>query len=228
MVGADAVAASAPTIDARAVRLSYAGAPVLDVESFSVASGEVVCIVGRSGSGKTSFLQCLSGLIRADGGEITLAGERLDSLSEQARAQLRGRHAGFVFQSADLVPELTLAENIELPLRLARVGRTERRARVQSLVDDLGIAEAAGRRFHEVSGGQAQRAAIGRAVANAPAVVFADEPTGALDSTNRAAALDLLIGLARSQGSCLVIVTHDETVAAAADRVVTMADGRLV
>jgi putative ABC transport system ATP-binding protein len=196
--------------------------------SATIAPGEIVALVGPSGSGKSSLLYCLAGLIPPDQGKVTFNGVDLVALSDDERSDLRREHFGFVFQFGELVPELTLRENIALTLELNGVPRRERRATVRDLIDRLDLSAHADRRPVRVSGGQAQRAALARAVAHRPAVVFADEPTGALDSRNGAIVLDLLVRLARDDGSAVVLVTHDERVAARADRVIRMNDGRCV
>ncbi|MFF0295927.1 ABC transporter ATP-binding protein [Kitasatospora sp. NPDC004615] len=204
---------------------SFQTARVLDGVTLSVDAGEAVALVGPSGSGKTTLLYCLAGLIRPDRGEITFRGRPLSGLTDDERSELRRTDFGFIFQSSDLVAELTIAENVALPLELLGVPKPERRERVAALLDRLGLTEHADRRPAKVSGGQAQRAAVARAVVHRPAVVFADEPTGALDSANGAVVIDLLWELAREQGSAVVLVTHDPAVARKADRTITLLDG---
>jgi putative ABC transport system ATP-binding protein len=210
------------------IHLTYGDTVALAGASATVAPGEIVAIVGPSGSGKSSLLYCIAGLISPDQGKVTFNGIDLLALTDDERSDLRRSHFGFVFQFADLVPELTLRENVALTLEINGVPRRERRAKVHELIERLGLSAHADRRPARVSGGQAQRAAVARAVAHRPAVVFADEPTGALDSRNGAIVLDLLVRLARDDGSAVVLVTHDERVAARADRVVRMNDGRCV
>ncbi|WP_300681530.1 ABC transporter ATP-binding protein [Nocardioides sp.] len=210
---------------ADALTLAYGHQPVLTGLSLRFADSEATAITGPSGSGKTSLLYCLSGLERPDSGTVTLLGHDLADLSADQLADLRLRHVGFVFQSADLVPELTLRQNIALPLQLARRPRREVTARVDELIALLGITESADRRPSQVSGGQAQRCAVGRAVAARPAVVFADEPTGALDRAHRDVVLDLLLHQVAEIGSLLVTVTHDPDVADRFDRQIVLTDG---
>ena len=210
------------------LHLTYGATVALAGASATVAPGEILAVVGPSGSGKSSLLYCLAGLFKPDRGEVRFGDVSLSRLSDEERSDLRRSRFGFVFQFSELVPELTLRENITLPLELNKYPRRRRKAIVDELVEKLGLTEHADRRPSNVSGGQAQRAAVARAVVHRPAVVFADEPTGSLDSANGAVVLDLLVGLARDEGAAVVLVTHDATVAARADRVIQMSDGRCV
>ncbi|GEA85992.1 MULTISPECIES: ABC transporter ATP-binding protein [Cellulomonas] len=209
------------------VVVRFGATPALSGASMSVSSGEAVALVGPSGAGKSTLLLCLAGLERPSAGAVQYSGSDLAGLRVEDLAQLRLREFGFVFQGGDLMAELTLAENVELPLRLAGASRRDARARASRLLDELGVADAAGRRPGEVSGGQAQRAAVARAVAHAPAVVFADEPTGALDSVNARAVLEVLLAATRAVGASLVMVTHDRSLATLTDRVLEVHDGRV-
>ncbi|MFJ4679531.1 ABC transporter ATP-binding protein [Kitasatospora sp. NPDC088783] len=206
---------------------SFQAARVLDGVSVSVDAGEAVALVGPSGSGKTTLLYCLAGLIQPDSGKVAFQGRTLADLGDDARSELRRSSFGFIFQSSELVPELTIAENIALPLELLKVPKAERQERVGTLLDRLGLTRQAGQRPARVSGGQAQRAAVARAVIHRPAVVFADEPTGALDSANGAVVIDLLWELAREQNSAVVLVTHDHALAQSADRTIALLDGAI-
>lgn len=172
------------------------------------------------------MLYCMAGLLQPDSGEVFLDGQDLCRMSDDERSDLRREKFGFVFQFADLVPELTLRENIELPLTLNKVGRRARKQRVGELIGELGLDGQADRRPAFVSGGQAQRAAVARALAHRPRVLFADEPTGALDTENGIIVFDALLELAGGSGSAVVLVTHDQDLAARAHRVVAMRDGR--
>jgi len=205
--------------------LSYGRTVALASASATVRRGEVVAVRGPSGSGKSTMLQCMAGLVRPDSGVVTFDGTELTSLSERTRSRLRLREFGFVFQYSELVPELTLRENVTLPLELTGSPRARRAGRVAELLDRLGIVAEADRRPAQVSGGQAQRAAVARAIVHRPRVVFADEPTGALDGGNSTVVLDLLMTLAREDGAAVVLVTHDTTVAERAERTVVMCDG---
>lgn len=184
--------------------------------------------MGKSGSGKSSLLYCLAGIVAPDSGRVMYKGAELSTLDDDGRSLLRRRDFGFVFQFGELVPELTLAENIALPLQLSKVPRGELRARVQRILNGLGIEQEADRRPAQVSGGQAQRAAVGRALVHRPSVVFADEPTGSLDADNSERVLGQFVDLARDTGAAVVIVTHEEPVAAVADRVLHVVDGVVV
>jgi len=199
---------------------------VLDDAAIDVAAGELVAVVGRSGSGKSTLLHLLGGLDRAETGTIEVAGERIDGRSERDLARLRARHIGFVFQFFHLVPELTGGENVALAARLpdAALGAARHAA---ALVERLGLAEAAGRRPHELSGGEQQRFALARALVNDPALVLADEPTGNLDPAAGALVLELLREVA-DEGRAVVLVTHDDGATATADRTLRLHEGRLV
>jgi putative ABC transport system ATP-binding protein len=212
---------------ARGICLSYGETRALHDVTLEIHAGERLALMGPSASGKSSLLHCLSGVLVPDSGEVFTGGERLDRLSESARSRLRVRHMGMVFQFGDLVPELTLAENVMLPLLF--LGRTRRSARPEALamLDRLGVADVADKRSGAVSGGQAQRAAIARALVHEPRIVFADEPTGALDSVTAERVLDTLVAVTRDCGAALLVVTHDNLVASHLDRHVTLRDGRI-
>jgi ABC-type lipoprotein export system ATPase subunit len=196
---------------------------VLDGVALDVDAGEVVAVLGRSGSGKSTLLHLLGGLDRPDAGEILLVGEELTAQGARALARTRLRHVGFVFQSFHLVEELTGAENVMLPARLPGAPPGGRR-RARKLIDELGLAEVADHRPHELSGGEQQRFAIARALVNDPELVLADEPTGNLDAENGAGVLELLRNLSRR---AVVIVTHEPEAAAIADRVLELRQGQL-
>jgi putative ABC transport system ATP-binding protein len=193
----------------------------------TVTAGEWVAVMGRSGSGKSTLLHLLGGLDVPTAGSVEIAGTVISRRSESWRARFRRRHIGYVFQQYNLVDDLTVAGNVELPLRL--VGRSRRRARQEArrLLARIGLEDRATASPAELSGGEQQRVAIMRALAAEPSLLLADEPTGALDSQAAAIVVDLL-GAARRQGQTIIMVTHDASVAAAADRVVEMSDGRLV
>jgi ABC-type lipoprotein export system ATPase subunit len=203
----------------RAARTVLAGADL------DVAAGELVAIVGRSGSGKSTLLHLLAGLDRADSGTISIAGSRIDGVSDREVTALRGRAIGFVFQFFHLVPELTGEQNVVLPTRLGSANGSLRRA--QELIDRLDLREVAGSLPHELSGGEQQRFAIARALVNDPPVVLADEPIGNLDPASGAVVLALLRGIA-DEGRAVAMVTHQPEASAIADRVVRLEDGRLV
>lgn len=215
-------------LEGKSLMFSYGENPVLRGVSVSVPPGESIAIQGPSGCGKSTLLMVLSGLERPSGGTVTFAGQDLWSLGDRARDSLRLKRVGFVFQDANLVPELSLLDNVALPLDLIGVPHREARARAATLIERLGLAEAAGRRPSVVSGGQRQRAAVARAAIASPAVIFADEPTGALDSSAGAQVLELLLELVHDLGAALLLVTHDAEVAGSAHRRVAMRDGLLV
>lgn len=200
----------------------------LDAASLSIEAGELIAVVGRSGSGKSTLLHCLAGIVIPTSGSVRFCGQRIGDWSERRRSDWRLRHVGLVFQFGDLVPELSLAENVELPLLLAGVERRELRRRAGGMLERLEIATVAKRRPAEVSGGQSQRAAIARALVHGPAVVLADEPTGALDSATGQLVLEALLDAAREQNSAVVLVTHEARLSSCCDREITLSDGTVV
>lgn len=204
---------------------SYGATRVLRDVDFVIDPGEVVSVMGPSGSGKSTLLHLLAGLLVPDAGEVYLDGGRIDRLPERRRAGLRLRRIGFVFQFGDLVPELSLVENVELPLRVTGTRARRARRRATEMLDRLGVADLADRRVSEVSGGQAQRAAVARALVHQPAVVLADEPTGSLDTVTGELVLEALVGAAREQEAAVVLVTHELSVASWAQRSVLLRDG---
>ncbi|MEO3855204.1 ABC transporter ATP-binding protein [Acrocarpospora sp. B8E8] len=205
------------------------GVPVPAVRGvdFTVEAGEFVAIMGPSGSGKSTLVHMLGGLDVRTSGEIWLDGKRVDTLSESAWAVLRRRKIGFVFQFYNLVTNMTVADNVELPALLAGMSPREARERREYLLGELGLTERAYAAPAELSGGEQQRVALARALANGPQLLLADEPTGNLDSRNTRDVLKLL-GEVHGQGQTIVVVTHDAKVASKADRVVTLADGMIV
>ncbi len=196
--------------------------------SFSVVPGEMVAIMGPSGSGKTTLLNCLSGLDAIDGGEVLIEGVALREMSDVERTDHRARRMGFVFQFYNLMPVLTAVENVELPLLVARVPTKRARAMALDALEMVGLAERAAHFPEELSGGQRQRATIARALVNKPAIVWADEPTGDLDSENASEIVALMRRLNDEHGLTFLIVTHDISVGRATDRIVRMIDGQIV
>ncbi|MDP8923699.1 MAG: ABC transporter ATP-binding protein [Chloroflexota bacterium] len=194
----------------------------------TVERGEIVAIMGPSGCGKTTLLHCLSGLDDFDAGEVLLAGTLLKRMSDDQKAEFRARTTGFVFQAYNLLPVLTAVENVELPLLLAGVRGREARERARAVLDAVGLSAQTGHRPSELSGGQQQRVAIARALVNDPAVVWADEPTGNLDSESAEDILDLLVALNATKQQTFVLVTHAPQVAERAHRILRMRDGRIV
>lgn len=215
-------------LQGKALGLSLGATSILRGVDVTVEAGEVITIMGPSGSGKSTLLHVLAGLLRPDDGEVLFEGGRIDSLSERARSTLRLKRMGFVFQFGDLIPELTLEENVELPLRLTGVSRASARDRAVEMLSSLAIDQVSHRRADEVSGGQAQRAAVARALVHRPAIVFADEPTGSLDTLSGELVLEALVSAARQEGAAVVLVTHEPKVAAYADRAVVLRDGLTV
>ncbi|WP_328424029.1 ABC transporter ATP-binding protein [Micromonospora sp. NBC_00389] len=197
----------------------------LDGVTTSFASGTFTAVMGPSGSGKSTLLHCAAGLDHPTEGTVTIDGIRLNDLSEDELTRLRRDRIGFVFQAFNLLSTLTAAQNVELPLRLA--GRRPPARDVAAALDAVGLADRAGHRPSELSGGEQQRVAVARALITRPAVVFADEPTGALDSAASRQVLRLLRALVNEHGQTVVMVTHDPSAAAYADRVLLLADGRL-
>jgi putative ABC transport system ATP-binding protein len=199
----------------------------LDDISLGVAAGDFVAIAGPSGSGKTTLLNLIGGLDTPTSGEIRIDGEAVSALSAGARADLRARKLGFVFQTFNLLPVLTAWENVEYPLLIHRRGSGDRRARVSAALTQVGLADRAYHRPPELSGGQQQRVAIARALVGEPKLVLADEPTANLDSATGRDIVDLMRRLNRERGVTFVFSTHDARIMSAADRVVEISDGRL-
>ena len=216
-----------PLIEAREVHLSFGPTPALRGASLAVAAGEVVAVMGPSGSGKSTLLHCLAGILIPDDGEIYFDGRRTDLLGETERSGLRRDRFGFVFQFGQLVPELTTEENIALPLLLSGVRRSAALAQARGWLERLELDGLQQRRSGELSGGQAQRVALGRGLVAQPTVLFADEPTGSLDSLTGERMMELLSAAVREQGTTVVLVTHEPRVAAYADREVMVRDGRI-
>ncbi|MFJ2771152.1 ABC transporter ATP-binding protein [Streptomyces sp. NPDC087300] len=217
--------ASEAAVRLRAVRRSYRDVVALDGVDLTVRAGSFVAIMGPSGSGKSTLLQCAAGLDRPTSGSVEVGGTELTGLSERRRTLLRRDLIGFVFQSFNLLPSLTAAQNVALPLRLAR--RRPSRAEVHEALDRVGLAGRAGHRPGELSGGQQQRVALARALVSRPAVLFGDEPTGALDTTTSRQVLTLLRELVDHEDQTTLMVTHDPVAASYADRVVFLVDGRV-
>jgi putative ABC transport system ATP-binding protein len=223
---ADPAGAADPVLTAVDLHRSFGATPALTGASVRVAGGEIVAIMGPSGSGKSTLLHCLAGILVPDRGTVRYRRQDLGALSDRSRSELRRREFGFVFQFGQLVPELSCLANVALPLRLARVGRRAAERAARDWLDRLEVGDIADKRPGETSGGEGQRVAIARALVAEPAVVFADEPTGALDSLNGERVMRLLSDAARQTGSAVVLVTHEPRVAAYADREVVVRDGR--
>ncbi|MEU0631387.1 ABC transporter ATP-binding protein [Streptomyces sp. NPDC005989] len=196
--------------------------------SFEVPRGELVALKGRSGSGKTTLLNLLGGLDSPDGGRITIGGTDLAELGEDGLLALRRDRIGFIFQSFGLIPILTAAENVGVPMRLRKADPREREDRVALLLSLVGLADHAAQRPGELSGGQQQRVAIARALANRPSLLIADEPTGQLDAETGLAVMELLRAVVRSEGVTALVATHDSQLLGLADRVLELSDGHIV
>jgi putative ABC transport system ATP-binding protein len=209
------------------VHLSFGKTPALQGARLAVRRGEILAVMGPSGSGKSTLLHCLAGIFTPDSGEIWYGGRRLDTLTDAERTKLRRTDFGFVFQFGQLVPELTAADNIALPLLLNGTRRKAAYQRAADWLGRLGLATMGTRRTGELSGGEAQRVAVARALVAGPQVLFADEPTGSLDSLTGEKVMDMLVDLARAEGTTVVLVTHDARVAAYADRESMVRDGKV-
>tara|TARA_B100000809_G_C14963536_1_gene468309 strand:- start:53 stop:775 length:723 start_codon:yes stop_codon:yes gene_type:complete len=221
-----------PIISATGVMKTYRSRDVvveaLNDVSFEVQPGEMVAVMGPSGSGKTTLLNCMSGLDSIDGGDVTIAGQLLRTMSDDELSDYRATSMGFVFQAYNLLPVLSAQENVELPLVLAGVSQREARERAAEKLELVGLGDRTDHLPAELSGGQQQRVAIARALANDPAIVWADEPTGNLDSTNASEIMDLLVRLNNERGQTFVLVTHSEDVGGMVHRIVRMSDGVVV
>lgn len=220
-----------PALKARGVRKVYRGLAD-DIEALrgidlEVDDGEFVAVMGRSGSGKTTLLNCLSGLDSIDDGEVLVDGVDIHELPDKELSRFRAKKIGFVFQSFNLVPEFSAVENVELPLLLGGTKPSDARETAVSVLDKLGLSKRLDHRPSELSGGEQQRVAIARALAPSPSILWADEPTGNLDSESSKGVLRLL-RQANSEGQTVVLVTHDREVASPAKRLVTMRDGRII
>ena len=215
-------------IQASGITKSFGDLQVLRGVDFSAAKGEVVAITGASGAGKTTLLQILGTLSTPDGGSLMIDGENPLALSSRALSSFRGRKIGFVFQFHHLLPEFTALENVMIPALIAGRSAKEAAEAARGLLQEVGLAERAGHKPSELSGGEAQRVAIARALINRPAVLFADEPTGNLDSVTKEEIHRLFFSLRNRLGQTIIIVTHDPALAALCDRSLTMKDGQFV
>jgi putative ABC transport system ATP-binding protein len=215
-----------PLLSGVDITKSFGPTPALVGASLAVWPGEVVAVMGPSGSGKSTLLHCLAGIVRPDSGTVTYGDTDIAALSDADRSALRRGEFGFVFQFGQLVPELTCLENVALPLRLAGVRRRLAEQAARTWLTRLEVEAVAGQRPGDVSGGQGQRVAVARALVGEPKVVFADEPTGALDTLNGERVMTLLVSAAKDTGTAVVLVTHEARVAAYSDREIVVRDGR--
>jgi putative ABC transport system ATP-binding protein len=212
-------------LQARELTKSFGQTSALRGATLGVSRGEILAVMGPSGSGKSTLLHCVAGIVVPDEGEVWFDGQRLDTRTDDQRSQLRRDRFGFVFQTGQLVPELTAEENVALPLLLSGARRAPAVAEARKWFGWLGLDGLEQRRSGELSGGQAQRVALARGLVTGPEVLFADEPTGSLDSVSGEIVMNLLTAAAREQGTTVVLVTHDARVAAYADREIMVRDG---
>ncbi|MFF4485047.1 ABC transporter ATP-binding protein [Streptomyces sp. NPDC001544] len=217
--------ASVPLLAGRGLVKAHGGTRALRGASVELRAGEILAVTGASGSGKSTLLHCLAGIVRPDQGSVTYDGLALQELPEKRLSELRRSDFGVVFQFGQLIPELTAADNVALPLMLAGSTRAEARARADEWLERFGVRGQEELRPGEMSGGQAQRVALARALVTGPRVVFADEPTGALDSLAGEQVMTALVHTARESGTAVLLITHDAQVAAYADREVRLSDG---
>lgn len=215
-------------INIQGITKSFGNLQVLKGIDLHIGKGEIVSIVGPSGAGKTTLLQITGTLDRPDSGSVTVDGINVSGLSTNKLSDFRNRHIGFVFQFHQLLPEFTALENIMIPAFIAGKGRSEAKARAEELLQFLGLADRANHKPNELSGGEKQRVAVARALVNEPAVILADEPSGSLDTKNKAELHQLFFDLRDKFGQTFVIVTHDEQLAAITDRTIHMKDGLLM
>jgi putative ABC transport system ATP-binding protein len=214
-------------VEARNLVKSFGETPALRSASLTIRQGEIVAVMGPSGSGKSTLLHCLAGILVPEQGEVWFGGQRLDTLNDDRRSALRRDRFGFVFQSGQLVPELTAEQNVALPLLLSGTRRGPATTTARRWFGPLGLDGLEHRRSGELSGGQAQRVALARGLVAGPELLFADEPTGSLDSVSGELVMDLLTAAVRKHGTTVVLVTHDARVAAYADREVIVRDGKI-
>ncbi|WP_328223091.1 ABC transporter ATP-binding protein [Streptomyces sp. NBC_00310] len=218
-------ASPVPLLAARGLVKEHGRTRALRGASLELREGEILAVTGASGSGKSTLLHCLAGIVRPDEGSVAYAGKRLDQLPEKELSELRRTDFGVVFQFGQLIPELTAVDNVALPLLLAGTARTEARERAGEWLERFGVSGQEEQRPGEMSGGQTQRVSLARALVTAPKVVFADEPTGALDSLASEQVMAALTHTARESGTAVLLITHDAQTAAYADREVTLKDG---
>lgn len=215
-----------PVLTGTGLRKAFGETPALQDADLRIAPGELVAVMGSSGSGKSTLLHCLAGILTPDAGRVDYAGVELSAMSDARRSALRRSEFGFIFQFGQLVPELSCLENVALPLRLDGTKRREAERHAREWLDRLEVSDVAAKTPGRISGGQGQRVAVARSLVTGPRVVFADEPTGALDSLNGERVMRLLVTAARETQAAVVLVTHEARIAAYADREVLVRDGR--
>lgn len=221
----EAVTSTVPLLAARDLVKAHGRTEALRGASVELHAGEILAVTGASGSGKSTLLHCLAGIVRPDTGSVSYGGERLDTLPEKRLSELRRTEFGVVFQFGQLIPELTALDNVALPLLLAGTSRRDAHAKAGEWLERFGVRGQADLRPGEMSGGQAQRSSLARALITGPKVVFADEPTGALDSLASEQVMTALVHTARESGTAVLLITHDAQVAAYADRELRLTDG---
>jgi len=225
--GTSTIVAGGTILQAQDLVLSFGETPALRGATLAVERGDIVAVMGPSGSGKSTLLHCLAGILVPGAGEVHFDGHRVDTMREAERSRLRRDRFGFVFQFGQLVPELTAEENVALPLLLGGIHREEALREARRWFERLDLGGLERHRTGEMSGGESQRVALARGLVTGPDVLFADEPTGSLDSLSGELVMDLLTGAAREQGSTVILVTHEPRVAAYADREIIVRDGRV-
>ncbi|MFI7399274.1 ABC transporter ATP-binding protein [Streptomyces sp. NPDC049541] len=228
MSNGDSPDSTVPLLAARDLTKAHGRTEALRGASVQLRAGEILAVTGTSGSGKSTLLHCLAGIVRPDAGSVTYGGQRLDQLPEKRLSELRRTDFGVVFQFGQLIPELTVLDNVALPLMLAGAARKDAQAAAGEWLERFGVRGQEALRPGELSGGQAQRTALARALVTGPEVVFADEPTGALDSLATEQVMTALVHTAREAGTAVLLITHDAQVAAYADREVRLSDGAVV
>lgn len=214
-------------LDGIQISKAFGANVALDRISVSVSEGEILAVLGPSGSGKSTLLLCLAGIIPPDSGYVIYRGIHLRSLPDRELTQLRRQEFGFIFQFGHLIPDLSALENVAFPLRLSGISRGVAEESARHWLGKLEVEDVADKRIGEMSGGQAQRVAVARALVGQPSVIFADEPTGSLDSVNGQLVMELMVALAKDQRASIVLVTHEPRIAAYADREIIVRDGKL-
>lgn len=215
-------------IEVENINHSFGSVDVLHDVSLEITKGELVSIIGKSGAGKTTLLQIMGTLLKPDSGRVMIKGEDVYKMSERALSDFRNKHVGFIFQFHQLLPEFTALENVLMPAYIGRMPEKDAQARANKLFNDLGIADRKNHKPSQLSGGEKQRVAAARAMIMQPDVIFADEPSGSLDSANRKDLYKILQSLREQFNQTIVVVTHDSELASISDRVLTISDGKII